>query len=202
MNVHSALDWLPPHHRAEVMILTNQYGVPHHRHVVLTDGEFDPLIKTDRSGEVGMVVRRRDGGILVARKTYYPPGIFRLLTGGIAPNEPIAVALEREVTEETSLTVRIERFLGIITYEARQPLLRRFVSYVFWLTELGGTLHVADPTEQVAEMRTVTPPMLSALAETLRQLPSTTDPAINGRWASWGQFRAVMHEEVAGWLPA
>ncbi|MEF3275478.1 MAG: NUDIX hydrolase [Chloroflexus sp.] len=193
---------IPAYHRAEVVDLARQYGWPRHQHVVLPDGTFDPLIKTDRVGEVGMVVRRRDGGILVARKTYYPPEVFRLLTGGVGPGESIAVALAREVAEETSLTVQIRRFLSIITYEAPCSTQRRFVSYVFLLDELGGVLHVADPNEQVAEMRTVSPVELPALARCLSQLPPTYDPAINGNWASWGRFRAVMHAEVGALLSA
>lgn len=196
INIQSFVDRLPAHHQAEVAELAAQYGTPRYRHVVLADGTFDPLIKTDRVGEVGMVVRRRDGSILVARKTYYPPAIFRLLTGGVGPAESIVTALAREVAEETSLTVQISRFLSVITYEVPHPTSHRFVSYVFLLDEVGGTLQVADPDEQVAEMRTVLPGELPGLAVRLRQLPDCSDLAIRGNWARWGQFRAVMHEEV------
>lgn len=202
MNIQSIVAHLPVHHQAEAAELAVRYGMPRHRHVVLADGVFDPLIKTDRVGEVGMVVRRRDGGILVARKTYYPPAIFRLLTGGVGPVEGIASALAREVAEETSLTVQISRFLSVITYATPDLMSRRFVSYVFLLDEVGGALHVADPAEQVAEMRTVLPSELPVLAARLRQLSDRTDPAISGKWASWGQFRAVMHEEVGALLKA
>ncbi len=190
-----ALQLIPARHQAEVALLAMQYGQPTYRYVALADGDFDPLTKTDRIGEVGMVLRRRDGGILVARKTFYPPDAFRLLTGGIGPDEPIAEALAREVAEETSLTVQISRFLSVIAYEAATPTPRRFVSFVFLLDELGGTLCVADPAEQIAEIKTVTPRDLATLAERLRQLPDRFDPMIGGRWRSWGQFRAVMHEE-------
>lgn len=202
MNIQSIVAHIPVHHQVEVAELAAQYGMPRYRHVVLADCTFDPLIKTDRVGEVGMVVRRRNGGILVARKTYYPPAIFRLLTGGVGPAESIATALAREVAEETSLTVQISRFLSVITYATPDLMPRRFVSYVFLLDEVGGTLHVADPEEQVAEMRTVLPSELPALAARLRQLPDRADPAISGKWACWGQFRAVMHEEVGALLGA
>ncbi|WP_298820263.1 NUDIX hydrolase [Chloroflexus sp.] len=197
MTMQSLFKYIPAHHQDEVTALAEQYGAPHHRHAILDDGEFDPLTKTDRVGEVGMVVRRRDGGILVARKTYYPPEVFRLLTGGVGPVESITAALSREVAEETSLTVQIRRFLSVITYESPLSAQRRFVSYVFLLDELDGVLHVADPDEQVAELRAVSPADLPALAQRLNGLPEHDDPAINGRWASWGRFRAVMHEEVA-----
>ncbi len=202
MDMRSVWSKIPSHHHAEVAELAVRYGVPRHRHIVLDDGEFDPLIKTDRIGEVGMVVRRREGGILVARKTYYLPEVFRLLTGGVGPYESIAAALAREVAEETSLLVRINRFLSVITYESVQPTRRQFVSYVFLLDEQGGVLHVADPAEQVAEMRTVSPVDLPRLADRLRQLPQRADPAISGSWASWGRFRAVIHEEVGASLGA
>lgn len=200
MDWREALSRLPAHHQAEVVDLVAAYGAPRYCHVYLDDGRFDPLRKTDRAGEVGMVIRRRDGNLIVARKTFYPPNVFRLLTGGIGPDESISAALAREVAEETSLTVRINRFLNIITYQSNVEIPYYFVSYVFLLDELAGTLQASDPNEQVDEFRTIPPAELVNLAQQLRQLSDTSDPAIRGKWASWGRFRAVMHEECAAWM--
>ncbi len=191
---------IPTWHRREIEHLVAAYGSPRYRHIHLDDGRFDPLTKTDRVGEVGMVIRRPDGTLITARKTYYPPGVFRLLTGGIGHSERIIEALNREVLEETSLTVRINRFLSTITYQLDTSAPRFFVSYVFLIDELAGTLRTADPTEQVAEFRSVLPTELPLLAAQLRQLADRSDAAINGKWSSWGRFRAVMHEECAAAL--
>jgi len=207
MSQHNAhLNWraayarVPAWHRSEIEHLVAAYGSPRYRHIHLDDGRFDPLTKTDRVGEVGMVIRCPDGTLITARKTYYPPGVFRLLTGGIGHSERIIEALNREVLEETSLTVRINRFLSMITYQLDTPAPRFFVSYVFLLDELAGTLQAADPAEQVAEFRSVLPTELPLLAAQLRQLADQSDAAINGKWSSWGRFRAVMHEECAAAL--
>ena len=56
------------------------------------------------------MIRRRNGLYLVHTKAFYPQGVYRLLTGGIKPGEPLLEALAREAQEETSLTLRIERF--------------------------------------------------------------------------------------------
>ncbi len=200
------LDWraayarIPAWHRSEIEHLVAAYGSPRYRHIHLDDGRFDPLTKIDRVGEVGMVIRRPDGTLITARKTYYPPGVFRLLTGGIGHSERIIEALNREVLEETSLTVRINRFLSMITYQLDTAVPRFFVSYIFLLDELAGTLQADDPTEQVAEFRSFLPTELPLLAAQLRQLTDQSDPAINGKWSSWGRFRAVMHEECAAAL--
>src|SRR6266487_1360095 len=105
------------------MHLANQLGgkayvLLQRRVAVELHGEpFDPLILNDRIGEVCMVIRRKNGKLLTAIKTFYPPGAFRLLTGGIAHGESIEAALLREVDEETGLDVIARRFLAVIEYQ-------------------------------------------------------------------------------------
>ena len=67
-----------------------------------------------------MVVRRPNGKLITAKKTFYPPGAFRLLTGGVGHGELIAAALLREVAEETGLDVVVRRFLAVIEYQLRE----------------------------------------------------------------------------------
>ncbi len=101
---------------AEITALAQRYGAPAIHNVVLHDNSFDPLGKADRYGEVCMVVRRPNGKLLTAIKTFYPRGAYRLLTGGIHHGEHIFDALLRETAEETSLTVEVRRFLTVVHY--------------------------------------------------------------------------------------
>ncbi|SRR6266545_2323212 len=198
----------------EIAGLADRYGAPRRVAVELNGRPFSPLTLADRYGEVGMVVRRPSGRLLTAIKTFYPTGAFRLLTGGVGHGERIADALPREIAEETGLEVSVSRFLAVIEYttpgEGREasgerttapcplPLASRpaFATFVFLLDEVGGTLAPQDASERIASFREVEVAELPALAETLDRVAPAFDPEIDGDWADWGRFRAVVHRVV------
>lgn len=190
---------------AEVAALSERFGAPLRRSVaLLNEGLFEPLSKTDRYGEVCMVVRRIDGRLLTARKTFYPRSAFRLLTGGIDYGERIYDALLRETDEETGLDVRVLRFLAVLDYRLTRPdgstVEPRdgegFRTFAFLLDEVGGVLAPRDPHERVESFRTVAVDELPSMAERLEQLGQRYDPEIHGRWRDWGRFRAAVHRAV------
>lgn len=170
--------------------LIQRYGEPSHLTFVLSSVNFPPLDR-GRHGEVAMVIRRPSGRVLLQTKSMYPPGIFRIPTGGIKEGEDIGEALFREVHEETNLAVEVERFLAVITYLAPDatPVFR---TYVFALREEGGELLVNDVAEEISQWREVEVEELQQIAAELR--------AITGEWALWGKFRAVVAEAVADLL--
>lgn len=164
---------------------------------MLTSGRFAPLGKPDRYGEVCMVIRRRDRTLVTARKEFYPPTAFRLLTGGINHGEAVLDALLRETAEETGLEVQVQRFLAAISYRPEQSDWPDFHTFAFLVDETGGTFGPTDPDERVAEFRFITSADLPHLAATLEQLGNDYDDEIEGRWSDWGRFRAVIHRAVA-----
>lgn len=180
----------------QVAHLAERYGAPLRVVADLEDGSFSPLTKRDRSGEVCMVLRRKNGHLLTASKQYYPDGIYRLLTGGVSHGELIETALLREVGEETGLSVVIRRFLAVIEYRAHGAPERVFVTFVFLLDEVDGVLMPQDETEQITGFREVLPEELPALAEALERTPETYHPEVEGFWRSWGRFRAITHRVV------
>lgn len=198
---------------AQITELSGRYNVPIRATVTLPKGDFDPVMKPDRIGEACMVIRRPNGRLLTASKTFYPAGIYRLLTGGIMPDEPIEAALIRETREETGLEVQIRRFLAVIEYlmpqhsqpdgsvtasdhPAHRTARRVFYTFAFLLDELGGTLAPLDNTERIADFREIFPAELPTLATTLEQVQDDYDTEIRGRWRDWGMFRAIVHRVV------
>lgn len=181
---------------AEIAALAAQYGPPRRVQAALANAQFEPLIMDDRYGEVCMVVRRPSGALITAIKTFYPPGAFRLLTGGIHHGEPIADALARELAEETGLDVAVRRFLAVIEYALPDAGRHPFATFAFLVDELGGMLAVSDPDERVAAFRDLAPAELPALADTLDAMPAAFSADIRGSWADWGRFRAVTHRVV------
>jgi 8-oxo-dGTP pyrophosphatase MutT (NUDIX family) len=206
---------LGPAIESEVAGLAARYGQPRRLAAELAGAPFSPLVLNDRYGEVCMVVRRPNGRLITAIKTFYPPGAFRLLTGGVGHGEPIAEALLREVAEETGLQTIVRRFLAVIEYQLRglrvagwrigdrlptpqlpTAISSNFATFAFLLDEVGGTLHAHDPGEQIGAFRELAVAGLPALAETLESLPDTIDRAIEGSWRDWGRFRAIAHRAI------
>jgi NAD+ diphosphatase len=187
---------LDSHIETEIAALAGRYGQPHRAVVGLTGRPFSPLILDDRFGEVCMVVRRPNGKLLTAIKTFYPPGAFRLLTGGVSHGESIEAALLRETTEETGLDVIVRRFLALIEYRLPTEAPYHFATFAFLLDEVGGTLAAQDAGEQIGAFREIDVADLPAVAHALEQAPAAFDPQIDGFWHDWGRFRAVIHRAV------
>lgn len=143
-----------------------------------------------------MVIPRTDGRVLLMTKRFYPPGLFRLPTGGMARGETAEAAFVREAREETGLTVEIDKYLGKIDYllvydDYRQS----FTSHVFLAKPTDGDIAPEDDDEEITEFREVFPEELEQVAEDLEALKQTAT-----EWAGWGRFRAVAHRFVAGKL--
>ncbi len=187
---------LPDLIESEIAALAERYGPPRRVRAPLAGSLFDPLAMTDRYGEVCMVVRRPGGALITAIKTFYPPGAFRLLTGGIHHGEPIADALVRELAEETGLDVAVRRFLAVIEYEQLGLPTPAFATFAFLVDELGGTLAAQDEAERIGAFRDLPVAELPALADTLAAAPDEYSDEIGGSWRDWGQFRAVAHRVV------
>jgi len=81
--------------RREIAELAHRYGEPRVIDAMIDDGFDDPIRRRDRYGEVLMAVRRPSGKLLLAIKTFYPRGAYRLPTGGIHHGESIHDALLR-----------------------------------------------------------------------------------------------------------
>jgi 8-oxo-dGTP pyrophosphatase MutT (NUDIX family) len=188
----------------EVAELSGRYGEPRRVDATIHDGFDDPIRRTDRFGEVLMAVRRPNGKLLVAIKTFYPRGAYRLPTGGIHHGESIYDALVRETREETGLDTAVRRFLAAITYRGRSsataaPL---FHTFAFLLDEVGGTLGALDTDELIEDWREMTPAEVRTQATKLEELVTPGTRSIGGSWSDWGRFRAIAHRVVADALEA
>ncbi|MEM8531264.1 MAG: NUDIX hydrolase [Chloroflexota bacterium] len=203
---------LPTHIETEIAELATRYGEPLRNVAQLGGQPISPVTKTDRIGEVCMVVRRPNGKLITAIKTFYPPNGFRLLTGGIDHGEAIEAALLRETFEETGLEVVVRQFLAVVVYHTswdvdadsiddskqRYSATRAtpFITCAFLLDEMGGILAPQDEKERLGEFREIAVDELPAMAATLDHIANGQSEEIDGSWRDWGAFRAIIHRVV------
>ena len=184
----------------EIEELARRYGPSERRCFSLERGgercEHWRRVLTDRRGEVIFVVER-PGGLILHTNDSYPPGAYRLPSGGVGWGETVLSALHREVREEMGLEIEVERFLGLLEYEircedfvelSRDEETLPFVSYVFLVKGGDGELVPQDEEEHITSFRQVPAAELAEVADSLR--------AIGEDWRDWGEFRAIAHDFV------
>ena len=177
----------------EISQLESLYGVPEFMdHYLDGDGylyESRLHRSNKRRGEVVLTIQRPQGSLLLHRKSWYEPGVYRLLTGGIDLDEKIEDALFRELEEETGLITGNVDFLGVLTTHISSGIEElNFASYVFYLRDLQGRLRLPDGGEDISDFRDVAIEDLPMIAEELRKVPPPR--------AGWGEWRAIAHDFV------
>lgn len=147
--------------------------------------DFKNTVETDRRGEVGFLLMRKNGKFVVIRSRKYPKHAFRIPTGGIDFDERAIDALYREIKEELGVKFEIDNFKGIIEYNFyyKEEIIK-FYSYLFVVKEVSGNL-ISDATEdEISEYREVDREELDSLVHTLLK--------IEGGWRDWARFRAEL----------
>ena len=147
----------------------------------------------DTRTEVVLVLPRPGGKVLLISKQFYPPGTFRMPSGGVKPGESPEDAFRREVHEETGLDSEPVATIETMTLRCRSG--ADFVditSHVILGSPTSSSPSSNDPHEQISGYREIEPARLHDIAEQLSNLP--------GRWRGWGLFRAPAHETAADYL--
>jgi 8-oxo-dGTP pyrophosphatase MutT (NUDIX family) len=131
-------------------------------------------------------LRRPNGAFAVQTKSFYPDGVYRLMTGGIKQHEDLVDALRREVWEETGQRVEVERFLATVRslFEHDGETIV-FDSYLFLVSGDGQELVPTDESEKIGDYQFVTLGEMLAVADQLESLEED--------WIDWGRFRAAPH---------
>ena len=145
----------------------------------------------ERRAEVIIAVQRPGGELLLHTKGHYPPGTYRLPSGGIRWGEGVLQALAREQWEELGLDLAPAAMPALIRYSLHHGARAiPFASYLFLLPAGGDVVpHPQDPDEAVSGFRWIAPRELDAVAGHLRGLVRA--------WGDWGPFRAIAHGLLA-----
>jgi len=186
-------------YRRQRAVVERRFGPLPQQHHRVNVGQrfFDDVrrsaLRGDREGEVTLLLQYPDGSLLLHTKSSYPPGTYRLPSGGIRQREGVLEAACREIAEETGLAASGVRPLGLVTYLLCEG---KGVFFHSWLVlaQVEGEPAPQDPKERIIGFRSIRPLALRSVAADLRALPPD--------WLGWGRFRALVHEHAARWLDA
>jgi len=93
-----------------------------------------------------IIVEKDDNIVLIKRKNEPYKGCWEMPGGFVEENETVEETALREVTEETSLKVKLKGILGVYSDLKRDP--RGRVATVLFITEaVGGELRAASDAE-------------------------------------------------------
>ena len=112
--------------------------------------ETDVTKATELRPSVAAVVRDGEGKILLQRRS--DNGLWGLPGGSVEIGESVTAAVVREVREETGLSVRVDRLIGVYSDPGFQVVrypdgtVVHYVSSLFSCTILGGCLETCDET--------------------------------------------------------
>ena len=165
------------------------YGRPEERTVrfEMDEREFDGLKKSQKNGrshDVTIFIRK-DGKFIVIAKHFYPPGLYRVPSGGINPGEDFISGMKREAREETGcdidpksyvMRIKVDFFHGSETVN--------WVSHIFVADYLSGELVQRD-TKEIREVSVAGPDDFRRFKEIM------IASSIGGL-----HYRACLHDEV------
>ena len=176
--------------------LIEQYGQPQRAEFRIPVGmkEFDRIKasqKNDRAHDVTLYIIK-DNKIVVIAKHFYPPGMYRAPSGGIASGESFIDGAKREAREETGCEIELDKFLLIskVAFEL-VPLDGRsinWISYVFQAKYVSGDFDFTDKKE-IKETRLADISEFEEFSQIMRNQP------IGGL-----HYRAALHDTVKNLL--
>jgi len=180
----------------EIKKLTGLYGVPVQAEFLIPVDEKEytrikSSQKHERSHDVTLYIFKGDQVVVIA-KHFYPPGMYRAPSGGVAPGEDFVAGAKREALEETGCEIELERFLLVsnVTFEMvpRDGRKIDWISYVFRARCLSGDFDFSDKQE-IKEVRLASLSEFDEFGRIMRQQP------IGGL-----HYRAALHDKVKGLL--
>ena len=177
----------------EFHTLAHRYGEP--RLYTVDVGANGYVATRKRTAEVCMVVQAPQARVFTMTKEFYPPGCYRLPTGGIRRHERVLVALQRESLEEFGQALVVRRFLAAVAYrrDAAPP---TFHTFAFLLDASEEPPRPRDRHERITGFRPIQVDELPRVADTLDGLPVSPSADVDVPWRDWGRFRAVIHRVV------
>jgi 8-oxo-dGTP pyrophosphatase MutT (NUDIX family) len=148
-----------------------------------------------RKRHVLILLRDRNNQYILGRKNIYPPGITRMVGGGVEEHEPFFAAAARELYEELKYSVprreliELAKVNALISDADRNKYQFNTVIYFVQLDkkpispgdDLDGIIRLSDPD-------------FLSLIQKYKQLPKEIDPKFGFAWYDYGQLYSQIHQ--------
>lgn len=149
-----------------------------------------------------IAVETDEGAILIgAKPDYYPPGVFRLLGGGVEAGEDPRLAAARELKEELGLALSADALmlLAVFVTNAVDETGRHFRNETsVYYAHIGS--HPFRPGDDVTYIVPLTDDELYELGTHYQELPDTlwyNGAGESFAWADYGQMYGPIHQVTA-----
>ena len=133
------------------------YGKPRRVGFVfdVTERELQRIRRSQKKGrnhDVTVYIRK-DERLIVIAKHSYPPGLYRVPSGGLRPRESFVEGIKREMTEEAGCEIGLDRFLlrTAVTFTCGNDSIA-WRSFVFTADFVRGDFEFTDRRE-IREVR-------------------------------------------------
>jgi ADP-ribose pyrophosphatase YjhB (NUDIX family) len=145
----------------------------------------------DRHHDVTFAVLDGAGNAVAIRKPRFPPGAWRIPSGGIRPGESFAAGTLREALEETGLEIELTGYplvaRSVFTHAAGPD---PWTTHVVTARVVSGTLRPRDTVEIEA-----------ARWMGLDELTGPVAAVLRGSGGRLFEYRADLHDRIAALLP-
>lgn len=146
-----------------------------------------------------IAVKDESGKILTgAKPAFFPPGVTRLLGGGVDEGEDVMLAASRELEEELGVTISPERFTPLAQFNtsAVDTDGKEFYNetFLFGANIGSSTYRAGDDVKQIVALSTKE---ISALADVYENLPVSLwyrGEEGDFSWHDYGKLYSVIHK--------
>ena len=150
-----------------------------------------PSIERGRRHDVTFAILAAGGLVVAIRKPQFPPGAWRIPSGGIQPGESLEAGTAREALEETGLEIELTGYPLVARSEfTHAGGVEAWTTHVVTARVRGGALAPRDPVEIDAAR-------WMALAE----LTGPVAAVLRGTGGGLFAYRADLHDRIAALLP-
>lgn len=149
-----------------------------------------------RHQHVLILVQNELGEFVLASKKVYPPGIYRLIGGGIESGEEPDKAAHRELHEELHISPDPKDIIALAQVEAHitqsdEPHPIIFTTYLYFTKVQTQTL---KPDSDIDEIKTFSVTQFEELIKKYRLLSADIDPHTGFAWKDYGRLYTKIHE--------
>jgi 8-oxo-dGTP pyrophosphatase MutT (NUDIX family) len=164
-------------------------------HLTEHDAAVMRLTRSGREHDVTFAVRRADGMLAVIRKPSFPPGAWRVPSGGVARDEAFLDGVRREALEELGIDLELTGYplVARCRFEYADGRRQRWTTHVVTARPVPGDAALAprDAREIAAARWMGMDELTGPVAGVLRAGPGALF-----------RYRAELHDRLAGLLAA